>query len=130
MSFFLLWIGLRFFRSWDLHGRYPNILEDEKVGEQARELWADAQVILDKILNEKLLKAKAIFGLFPANSNERDDIILDKDGEEFVFRTLRQQLKKSAGKEYFALSDFYSAAKHWETRLYRCFRSDGWFWYG
>ena len=95
-----------FFRSWDLHGRYPNILEDEKVGEQARELWADAQVILDKILNEKLLKAKAIFGLFPANSNERDDIILDKDGEEFVFRTLRQQLKKSAGKEYFALSDF------------------------
>lgn len=95
-----------FFRSWDLHGRYPDILEDEKVGEQARELWADAQVILDKILNEKLLKAKAIFGLFPANSNDRDDIILDKDGEEFVFRTLRQQLKKSAGKEYFALSDF------------------------
>ena len=95
-----------FFRSGDLHGRYPNILEDEKVGEQARELWADAQVILDKILNEKLLKAKAIFGLFPANSNDRDDIILDKDGEEFVFRTLRQQLKKSAGKEYFALSDF------------------------
>jgi len=95
-----------FFRSWDLHGRFPNILEDEKVGEQARELWADAQVILDKILNEKLLKAKAIFGLFPANSNKRDDIILDKDGEEFVFRTLRQQLKKSAGKEYFALSDF------------------------
>ena len=95
-----------FFRSWDLHGRYPDILEDEKVGEQARELWADVQVILDKILNEKLLKAKAIFGLFPANSNDRDDIILDKDGEEFVFRTLRQQLKKSAGKEYFALSDF------------------------
>ena len=95
-----------FFRSWDLHGRFPNILKDEKVGEQARELWADAQVILDKILNEKLLKAKAVFGLFPANSNDRDDIILDKDGEEFVFRTLRQQLKKSAGKEYFALSDF------------------------
>lgn len=95
-----------FFRSWDLHGRYPDILEDEKIGEQARELWADAQVFLDKILNEKLLKAKAILGLFPANSNDRDDIILDKDGEEFVFRTLRQQLKKSAGKEYFALSDF------------------------
>ena len=95
-----------FFRSWDLHGRYPDILEDEKVGEQARELWADAQVILDKILNEKPLKAKAVFGLFPANSNDQDDIILDKDGEEFVFRTLRQQLKKSAGKEYFALSDF------------------------
>lgn len=95
-----------FFRSWDLHGRFPNILNDEKVGEQARELWADAQIILNRILDEKLLKAKAVFGLFPANSNDRDDIIVDKDGEKFVFRTLRQQLKKSEGKEYFALSDF------------------------
>lgn len=100
-----------FFRSWDLHGRFPNILNDEKVGEQARELWADAQIILNRILDEKLLKAKAVFGLFPANSNDRDDIIVDKDGEKFVFRTLRQQLKKSEGKEYFALSDFIAPEK-------------------
>ena len=53
-----------FFRSWDLHGRYPDILSDEVVGEQATSLFDDAKVILNKIIEEKLLKAKAIFGLF------------------------------------------------------------------
>jgi 5-methyltetrahydrofolate--homocysteine methyltransferase len=52
-----------FFRSWDLHGKYPNILEDEVVGAQAKELFKDAQVILKRILDEKLLTAKAIFGI-------------------------------------------------------------------
>ncbi len=95
-----------FFRSWDLHGKYPNILTDNVVGEQATELFADAQKMLKKILDEKLLTAKAIFGIFPANSNEEDDIELQSSGEIFYFRTLRQQLKKSEGKEYLALSDF------------------------
>lgn len=95
-----------FFRSWDLHGKYPNILTDNVVGEQATELFADAQKMLKKILDEKLLTAKAIFGIFPANSNDKDDIELQRNGETFYFRTLRQQLKKSEGKEYLALSDF------------------------
>lgn len=95
-----------FFRSWDLFGKYPQILKDEVVGEQATELFADAQKMLQKIVSEKLLTAKAIFGIFPANSNEQDDIELKKDEETFVFRTLRQQHKKSEGKEYLALSDF------------------------
>ncbi|MEY8758740.1 methionine synthase [Chryseobacterium tongliaoense] len=97
-----------FFRSWDLHGKYPNILEDEVVGTQSKELFKDAQVILKKILDEKLLTAKAIFGVFKANSNETDDIILfDENGEEKAkFLTLRQQVQKSKGKEYLALSDF------------------------
>lgn len=95
-----------FFRSWDLFGKYPQILEDEIVGEQATELFADAQKMLQKIVSEKLLTAKAIFGIFPANSNEQDDIELKKGDETFVFRTLRQQHKKSEGKEYLALSDF------------------------
>ncbi len=95
-----------FFRSWDLHGKYPNILTDNVVGEQATELFADAQKMLKKILDEKLLTAKAIFGIFPANSNDKDDIELQSNGETFYFRTLRQQLKKSEGKEYLALSDF------------------------
>ncbi len=56
-----------FFRSWDLHGRYPDILTDEVVGTQASELFKDAQELLNRIFKEKLLKAKAIFGLFPAN---------------------------------------------------------------
>lgn len=97
-----------FFRSWDLHGKYPNILEDEVVGEQAKELFADGQKILKKIVDEKLLTAKAIFGIFKANSNETDDILIyDENNQEQVkFLTLRQQLQKSKGKDYLALSDF------------------------
>ena len=95
-----------FFRSWELYGKYPQILTDEVVGEHATELFNDAQKILKMILDEKLFTAKGIFGIFPANSNESDDIILQNDQEEFAFRTLRQQHKKSDGKEYLALSDF------------------------
>jgi len=95
-----------FFRSWDLFGKYPQILEDEIVGEHAKELFADAQKMLKKIVDEKLLTAKAIFGIFPANSNDKDDIELKNGEETFTFRTLRQQHKKSDGKEYLALSDF------------------------
>lgn len=95
-----------FFRSWDLFGKYPQILEDKVVGEQATELFADAQKMLKKIVDEKLLTAKAIFGVFPANSTEKDDIELKNEDKTFIFRTLRQQHKKSEGKEYLALSDF------------------------
>src|SRR5690606_3109439 len=63
-----------FFRSWDLHGKYPDILTDEVVGEQAVELFKDAKALLKKIFDKKLLKAKAIFGLFPANTINDDDI--------------------------------------------------------
>ncbi|MCW4452810.1 methionine synthase [Kaistella sp. BT6-1-3] len=95
-----------FFRSWELYGKYPQILTDEVVGEHATELFNDAQKILKMILDKKLFTAKGIFGIFPANSNESDDIILQNGHEEFAFRTLRQQHKKSDGKEYLALSDF------------------------
>ena len=95
-----------FFRSWDLHGKYPQILTDKVVGTQATELFDDAKKMLQKIIDEKLLVAKAVFGVFPANSNEEDDIELKNGEETFLFRTLRQQLKKSEGKEYLALSDF------------------------
>ncbi|MDY3364370.1 methionine synthase [Riemerella anatipestifer] len=95
-----------FFRSWDLHGKYPQILEDEVVGAQAQELYHDAQKMLSQILKEKTLTAKAVFGIFPAQSNDKDDIIINKNEEKIAFRTLRQQLKKSKGKPYYALSDF------------------------
>ncbi|MDO5616360.1 MAG: methionine synthase, partial [Cruoricaptor ignavus] len=97
-----------FFRSWDLHGKYPDILEDKVIGEQAKELFRDAQKILKEILDNKLLTAKAIFGIFPANTVNDDDIeIYDEQGNTVSkFYTLRQQLKKSAGKEYLALADF------------------------
>ena len=95
-----------FFRSWDLFGKFPQILTDEVVGEQAKELFEDAQKMLKKIVDEKLLTAKAIFGIFPANADEQDDIEVKSGSETFTFKTLRQQHKKSEGKEYFALSDF------------------------
>nr|WP_299073509.1 methionine synthase [uncultured Allomuricauda sp.] len=98
-----------FFRSWDLHGKYPAILKDKVVGEQASELYEDAQKLLKKVFAEKLLTAKGIFGLFKANSNDEDDINLvsGMDGKsKFTFRTLRQQLKKRAGVPNIGLSDF------------------------
>lgn len=106
-----------FFRSWDLHGKYPNILEDEVVGAQARELFKDAQVILKRILDEKLLTAKAIFGIFKANSNETDDIIIydEHHNEQVKFLTLRQQAQRSKGKDYLALSDFIAPQSSGKT---------------
>ena len=106
-----------FFRSWDLHGKYPNILEDEVVGAQAKELFKDAQVVLKRILDEKLLTAKAIFGIFKANSNETDDILIfDENNEQKVkFITLRQQAQRSKGKDYLALSDFIAPQSSGKT---------------
>ncbi len=99
-----------FFRSWDMHGKYPAILEDEVVGEQATSLFNDAKVLLHRILNEKLLEAKAVFGLFPANSINDDDIEIQyeeaSEEKNITFRTLRQQLKKHQAKPNFALADF------------------------
>ncbi|WP_241282995.1 methionine synthase [Chryseobacterium timonianum] len=106
-----------FFRSWDLHGKYPNILEDEVVGVQAKELFKDAQVILKRILDEKLLTAKAIFGIFKANSNESDDILIfdENNNEQAKSLTLRQQAQRSKGKDYLALSDFIAPQSSGKT---------------
>lgn len=106
-----------FFRSWDLHGKYPNILEDEVVGAQAKELFKDAQVILKRILDEKLLTAKAIFGIFKANSNESDDILIfdENNNEQAKFLALRQQAQRSKGKDYLALSDFIAPQSSGKT---------------
>ena len=106
-----------FFRSWDLHGKYPNIFDDEVVGEQAKELFKDGQKILKKIVDGKLLVAKAIFGIFKANSNETDDILIydENDQEKVKFLTLRQQVQKSKGKDYIALSDFIAPKSSGKT---------------
>ncbi|MDG1823068.1 MAG: methionine synthase [Flavobacteriaceae bacterium] len=95
-----------FFRSWDLHGHYPEILSDKVVGEQATQLFEDAQIMLRQIIDGKLLQAKAVFGLFKANSNDQDDIEVLSDSKPYFFRTLRQQLLKSKGRPYRALSDY------------------------
>ena len=105
-----------FFRSWDLHGKFPQILTDAVVGEQAKSLYEDAQAMLKKIVAKKTLKPKAIFGLFEANTVNDDDISVKKKGNEVAkLRTLRQQLKKRAGKPSFALSDFIAPVASGKT---------------
>ncbi|MBU3027467.1 methionine synthase [Zobellia galactanivorans] len=115
-----------FFRSWELHGKYPDILTDEIVGEQATELFADAQKMLQSILKDKKLTGKGIFGLFPANTLENhDDIEVEvNDGQEdktYVFRTLRQQLKRREGVPDYALADFVAPKESGKQDYVGCF---------
>ncbi|THF49118.1 methionine synthase [Flavobacterium supellecticarium] len=97
-----------FFRTWDLHGKYPNILEDEVVGEQAIILFQDAQKMLEQLITENWLEAKGIYGVFPANQVNDDDIeVYDEKGNILeTFLTLRQQSQKTKGAPNIALSDF------------------------
>lgn len=97
-----------FFQTWELHGKYPAILTDEVVGKEAISLFADAQEMLKVILAEKKLKAKGIYGIFPANQVDDDDIELrDENGKVLEkFLTLRQQSQKTKGAPNIALSDF------------------------
>jgi 5-methyltetrahydrofolate--homocysteine methyltransferase len=95
-----------FFRTWELAGKYPEILEDETVGEHARSLFSDANAMLDKIISEKWLSANAVIGIWPANS-VGDDIEIYLDGKvKAIFHTLRQQNKKAKGAYNYALADF------------------------
>jgi 5-methyltetrahydrofolate--homocysteine methyltransferase len=99
-----------FFRTWELFGKYPAILTDEVVGEQATSVFADAQDMLQIILKEKKLTAKGVYGIFEANTINDDDIQIaqappaPKGGA--VFLTLRQQSQKTKGAPNIALADF------------------------
>jgi len=98
-----------FFQTWELHGRYPNILTDEVIGEEATKLFADAQEMLQKIVTENWLEARAVVGLFPANSDGDDiEIYADEARTKVIHKqiTLRQQTKKTAGQPNLALADF------------------------
>ncbi|WP_124642290.1 methionine synthase [Amniculibacterium aquaticum] len=111
-----------FFRSWELHGKFPNILTDEVVGAQATELFNDMQKILKHVLDNKLFHAKAIFGLFPANAVGDDIQLKNENGEDLAtFITLRQQVKKSKGKPYHALSDFIAPLESGIQDFVGCF---------
>lgn len=96
-----------FFRSWDLHGKFPDILTDDVVGEQATIMYNEAQAMIKEIIAKQSLKPRAVFGLFEANTINHDDISVQKKGKEIaVFRTLRQQLSKREGIPNIALADF------------------------
>ncbi|MCX6190680.1 MAG: methionine synthase [Flavobacteriia bacterium] len=98
-----------FFRTWELHGKYPAILNDEVVGVAASSLFKDAEEILQKIIKEDWLQTKAVVGLFPANSVGDDiEIYKDEQRSEVIYtqRTLRQEAKKATGQANLALADF------------------------
>ncbi len=98
-----------FFQSWDLHGKYPAILEDRVVGDAASKLFNEANVLLDEIISKKLLKAKAVVGFFPANA-VGDDVEVYENNDRSAVKTtlnfLRQQNKKAPNLPNFCLSDF------------------------
>jgi 5-methyltetrahydrofolate--homocysteine methyltransferase len=98
-----------FFQTWDLPGRYPQLLDDARVGEQARSVFADAKAMLDQIVAEKWLTANAVFGLFPANSTGDDIELYADESREKVLMTwhgLRQQHERPAGQANQCLADF------------------------
>ncbi|MEQ9462929.1 MAG: methionine synthase, partial [Haliea sp.] len=103
-----------FFISWELAGKYPKILDDEVVGEQARELFADAQAMLRKIIDEKLITARGTLGFWPAVRQGSDDIDLfaDDSRSEVVatLHHLRQQMDKPNGEPNFCLADYVAPA--------------------
>lgn len=95
-----------FFQSWELHGKYPAILTDNVVGEQATSLFADAQKMLSQLLSEKWLEAKGVYGVFQANQVNDDDIEVVTSSAVERFLTLRQQSQKTKGAPNIALADF------------------------
>jgi len=99
-----------FFSSWELAGKYPDILTDAVVGEEATKLFVEANAMLKKIVDEKWLEARAVWGVFPANQGTEDDIIIYADDERTTekmrLQCLRQQLKKAPGQPNRSLSDF------------------------
>jgi 5-methyltetrahydrofolate--homocysteine methyltransferase len=103
-----------FFNAWEFRGRYPQILHDPTVGDAARTLLADATAMLDKLISEKWLQARAVFGLFPANSVDDDDILVIGDGArntaELRLCHLRQQKTKPDGHAHLCLADFIAPA--------------------
>ena len=126
-----------FFNSWELYGKYPAILTDEIVGEQATNLFADAQEMLQQIVSEKWLTAKGILGIFPANTINDDDIEVSPlfstaleltrelspraQSRGTTFLTLRQQSQKTAGAPNIALADFIAPKDSGKQDYIGCF---------
>lgn len=97
-----------FFIAWEMHGKFPGLLQDEVIGKEATKLYEDAKAMLKKMVEEKWLTPKAVFGFWPANSNDKDDvhIIDEKQNTEISLQFLRQQMKKAAGQPNLSLADF------------------------
>lgn len=115
-----------FFQSWELYGKFPAILTDEIVGEQATHLFEDAQKMLSQIVSEKWFIAKGILGIFPANTINDDDIIISSTDvacnvSSSMFLTLRQQSQKTVGAPNIALADFIASKEIGKQDYIGCF---------
>ena len=110
-----------FFQSWELYGKFPAILTDEIVGEQATHLFEDAQKMLSQIVSEKWFTAKGILGIFPANTINHDDIELVTSSGVEKFLSLRQQSQKTVGAPNIALADFIAPKEIGKQDYVGCF---------
>lgn len=94
-----------FFIAWELHGKFPQILSDEKVGKEATKLYNDAQVLLQQIIKEKWLQPRGVIGFWKANSNGKDTVMVENESPLHL-EFLRQQIKKADGQPNISLADF------------------------
>ncbi len=102
-----------FFIAWEMHGKFPQILSDEKIGKEAKKLFDDANILLQQIIKEKWLTAKGVIGFWEANSDGKDTIIVKRETinvkretSEVRLECLRQQIKKAANQSNISLADF------------------------
>jgi 5-methyltetrahydrofolate--homocysteine methyltransferase len=114
-----------FFKAWELAGTYPRILDDPRVGPQARKLFSEGNTLLDSIIEGKLLKANGVVGLFPANSLHDDTVALYADesrqNEALRIHCLRQQTEKTANKPFLSLADFVAPLESGKADYAGCF---------
>jgi 5-methyltetrahydrofolate--homocysteine methyltransferase len=108
-----------FFNAWEFHGKFPQILQDTTVGEAATSLFNDATEMLDKVIAEKWLTARAVIGFHPANAHEHDDVLIyaDERREDVAYRLvhLRQQRSKAEGQPQSCLADYVAPAGNGHT---------------
>ena len=100
-----------FFIAWELHGKFPQILSDEKVGTEATKLYNDANALLDKVIAEKWLTATGVAGFWPANKTAPDTVDVLSDNGVIKLEFLRQQIKKAEGQPNLSLADFIAPAE-------------------
>ncbi len=95
-----------FFITWEMHGKFPAILKDELVGEEATKLFNDAKTMLDKVIREQWLKANGVMGIWPARKTDTDSVEVQAEGKNIQLEFLRQQLRKAEGEPNLSLADF------------------------
>ncbi|PWU02505.1 MAG: methionine synthase [Bacteroidetes bacterium] len=106
-----------FFIAWELHGKFPQILKDEKVGSEATKLYNDARALLKKIIQEKWLTAKGVIGFWPATATDDDTIELKNGNSTVNLEFLRQQIKKAADQPNISLADFIKPSKEFQDHI-------------